>query len=352
MDDQASMDAFIKRVVAVNNTTKAIAPRKNYAHAPDAYDGSRAGYETFRRNAVLYADGIPAEADKITAILSFCTKGDADAWAQNYTNEYHDSVKNGTVTWAEFLEALDKKFLDPRVAEYAREQLFKLTQGKTEADIFFLKFDELRNKGQLTAEHHDVILVEHLKKHMNPRLVLSVQQAHEANRKSRLSVLDLLLATKAISTDKADAPRKQLEKSITYDEFRTLAIEQDPVIRRFGGDHSGYTPKVYTEPRRYAPVNSVTTTYTQTTAPAPTPTVSTTTPAKEPDVIPMDVDRQQHRDQRKCYRCQKTGHIARFCKERDMREVIRGLTEADINEIIRMRETPSKEGESSFANPQ
>ena len=112
---------------------------KNYVQAPEAYDGSRAGYETFRRNLELYVQAIPKDRDRILAALGFLTKDDADAWARNWTHD-HD-VRTTTTTWEEFLHELDEKFLDPRIAEYAREKIAHLRQGRDAADVFFLKFD-------------------------------------------------------------------------------------------------------------------------------------------------------------------------------------------------------------------
>ncbi|EJD41695.1 hypothetical protein AURDEDRAFT_169121, partial [Auricularia subglabra TFB-10046 SS5] len=56
---------------------KASSGAKNYVAAPDAFDGSRAHYETFRRSIELYVKAIPTDANKILAALSFLTQGDA-----------------------------------------------------------------------------------------------------------------------------------------------------------------------------------------------------------------------------------------------------------------------------------
>ena len=83
---------------------------------------------------------------------------------QTFTARHRRAVDDGDYTWPMFLATLDKKFLDPRVAERARDALFRLNQGTDDADSFFLRFDKLRVKGQLDQAAHDVILVEHLKK--------------------------------------------------------------------------------------------------------------------------------------------------------------------------------------------
>ncbi|KZV80768.1 hypothetical protein EXIGLDRAFT_780590 [Exidia glandulosa HHB12029] len=123
-------------------------------------------------------------------LLPFLTLGDADAWAQNFMQDHAGRIDYDDFPWEEFLTVLDKKFLDPRTAEYMREQLFRMMQGRQDADSFFLKFDELRVKGGLTsAMYHNKILVEHLKKHMNPQLVIAIQTAHKAQS----TVLDIII---------------------------------------------------------------------------------------------------------------------------------------------------------------
>ena len=83
-------------------------------------------------------------------------------------------------------------------------------------------------------------------------------------------------------------------------------------------------------------------------------------PTREPDVIPMEIDRHRARGTQTCYRCRKPGHFARDCKERDFREVVRGLTPADLDEIARQRgallateeKAPAEEAEEDFVRPQ
>lgn len=365
-------DAFATSIkTALVDAVKALAgqqkttPSKNYVEPPAHYDGHRNTYETFRRGLDLYVKVIAKDRDKIVAALSFLTKGDADSWAQLYVQVHNAEIEANSISWSTFLEDLDKKFLDPRLAESAREQLFQCVQGRLPADSFFLKFDDLRVKsGLVDEEHHDVIVVEHLKKAMNPQLVLAVFTSHEANKKSFKAMAMLMHANKVLSDVAYEAELEKLKRPIPYVAFRELALENDPNVRRFGHAPSQRERLYQPEPPRrvYHNPPQVTTTTTTAAAAAPTGTNAHPTPpaaahtparAREPDVVPMDVDRTRSRSSLQCYRCRKFGHIARDCQERNLREVIRGLTEEDLDEIVRVRTmAPGPIVEEDFSAPQ
>ncbi|EJD42267.1 hypothetical protein AURDEDRAFT_168577, partial [Auricularia subglabra TFB-10046 SS5] len=212
---------------------KASSGAKNYVAAPDAFDGSRAHYETFRRSIELYVKAIPTDANKILAALSFLTQGDADAWAQNWV-QAHDLDKKPE-TWARFLKDLDEKFLDPRIAENAHESLAKLTQGRDPADSFFLKFDELRTKaGFVVPEHHDIVLVDYLRRNMHRSTVLAVMSSYESKRALTDGVTDAYHEAGVIDKKQYDKLVAERSAGILYKEFRALALNQDPIIRLYG----------------------------------------------------------------------------------------------------------------------
>ncbi|EJD35065.1 hypothetical protein AURDEDRAFT_175867 [Auricularia subglabra TFB-10046 SS5] len=245
------VDAFV---------AKASAGAKNYVAAPDTFDGSCAHYETFRCSIELYIKAIPTDRNKILAALSFLTQGDADAWAQNWV-QAHDLDKKPE-TWARFLKDLDEKFLDPHVAENARESLAKLTQGRDPADTFFLKFDELRTKaGFVVPEHHDIVLVlghskvlvlvDYLCRNMRQSTVLAVMSSYESKHPLTDSVTDAYHEASVIDKDQYDKLVAERSASISYKEFRALALNQDPIIRRYGETSStghGATAPLRCEP--------------------------------------------------------------------------------------------------------
>ncbi|EJD37292.1 hypothetical protein AURDEDRAFT_173690 [Auricularia subglabra TFB-10046 SS5] len=329
---------------------KASSGAKNYVAAPDAFDCSRAHYETFRRSIELYVKAIPTDTNKILAALSFLTQGDADAWAQNWV-QAHDLDKKPE-RWARFLKDLDEKFLNPRIAENARESLAKLTQGRDPADSFFLKFDELRTKASFVVpKHHDIVLVDYLRRNMRRSMVLAVMSSYESKRALTDGVTDAYHEAGVI--DKSHA-------GISYKEFHALALNQDPIIRLYG--EAGPTGHVATAPLRREPNGQFIPRaappagmrYDMTgqfmrpvpppqfypvPAPAPaalapppaSPAASAATSARDPDA--MDVDYARARALGLCYRCKKPGHVARDCQEKNFKDVIRGLNVADLEEI-------------------
>ena len=102
---------------------------RNPSAEPEKYDGNRTTYATFRHSIDLFTASIADDSSKILAAVSYMTIGDADSWAQSFVTQHLTDVMNGTYTWAHFTADLDKHFKDPREAEHAREQLFKLAMG-------------------------------------------------------------------------------------------------------------------------------------------------------------------------------------------------------------------------------
>ncbi|EJD38862.1 hypothetical protein AURDEDRAFT_172014 [Auricularia subglabra TFB-10046 SS5] len=337
-------------------TAKASSGAKNHVAAPDAFDGSRAHYETLRRSIELYVKAIPTDANKILAALSFLTQGDANAWAQNWV-QAHDLDKKPE-TWARFLKDLDEKFLDLCIAENACESLAKLTQGRDPADSFFLKFDELRTKaGFVVPEHHDIVLVDYLRRNMRCSTVLAVKSSYESKRALTDGVTDTYHEAGVIDKNQYDKLVTERSAGISYKEFRALALNQDPIIRLYG--EAGPTGHAATAPLRREPNGQFIPQaalpagmrYDMTgqflrpvpppqfypapapapVAPAPPPAASAATSACDPDT--MDVDRACACALGLCYCCKKPGHVARDCQEKNFKDVIRGLNVADLEEI-------------------
>lgn len=326
---------------------------RNHASKPDKYDGSRAHYETWRRSAELYVVAISSQRNKILAILSFLTEGDADQFARNYLATHQAAIDDGTVSWTDFLAALDAQFRDPREAEKAREALFRLKMGDQTALAFFLKVDELRVRGELTDPiAHDRLIVEYLERHMHSGLVLAVANAYEAKKKAKLEMLEILRDT-GIMED-PDVYRNAAANAnvpISYQNFRELAIQQDPHVRRFSGTpsnraESDRTPRQnpFTQRSYPAPVYQASPVIPPRRAePAPSTTTTTTThsppaaPTRGPDVVPMEVDRSRHKNNN-CYTCGEPGHKSWACPKNPQRFNVREVDTDYLRRILEERD--------------
>ncbi|KZV99194.1 hypothetical protein EXIGLDRAFT_762733 [Exidia glandulosa HHB12029] len=339
---------------------------KNHAERPDHFDGHRTNYGAFRRNLLLYVQAIRTDNEKIVTALSFLTKGDADAWAQLYVQQYTDDLESSAskLKWTDFLAELDKRFLDPRITELAREKLFRMTQGRAvDAETFLATFEDLRIKGGLVnAEHHDTILVDYLKKAMWPELVLVITTTYDSSKTSALATIDTLKMLKTLNEADYDKAKIEIEKPISYAKFKEYALEHATNVQRFASRVQN-TPTVVaprqTFERRVAPQ----VVYQPPPGPPPQQVQQTATPPRpsglrqrEPDVIPMDVDRTRARNEGRCFKCDQKGHIARDCKARELRHVVRALSNEAWEELAEMRRadatanaTTSDEG---FAPPQ
>jgi hypothetical protein len=313
------------------------APRpRNPSAEPERYDGNRATYATFRRSIDLFTASIVGDSSKILAAVSYMTTGDADSWAQSFVTQYLTDVMNGTYTWTRFTEDLDKHFKDPREAEHAREHLFKLTMGRQDAANFFLKFDELRIKANLTnPDYHDTLLVELLDRRLPPPLALVIQQEYSAQKQAHLDVITMLQSVGNLTAAQTQTQKDLVDVPISYGKYRELALKHDPTVTRFthGVSNVGTSRNhPMPQPRSHATF----------TAPVPTVTVTNTASARDPNA--MDVDRTRRPETRRCYKCQKTGHLARSCPE-NTSSLLRQLDstgELDIEELRRFLDERDK----------
>ena len=140
-----------------------------------------------------------------------------------------------------------------------------------------------------------------------------------------------------------------LDAPISYEEFRLYALEHAPTVTRFGQRHhssnQAQAPRQAPEPRRVTQTVIHQPTYLPPPGPPPAPQHSAAVNqgparAREPDVIPMDVDRARARQTGACYKCGQLGHIARDCRSRELKHVVRGLSDdqfASLDFAVRVR---------------
>jgi hypothetical protein len=362
----AEIDLVNTLVTALRQFSRPKADSRIHAAKPDKYDGNRATYESFKRSVELYVAALTTRKDKVLAALSFLTEGDADQWARNYHKVNKIALERGNVTWESFIAALDAQFKDPREAEYARANFVKLKMGDVLAHTFFLKVDELRVKGDLTnPTFHDPFVVEHLQRNMPPNLVLAIANAYEAKKRSNVDTISMLLELKFIDQATADLRIAATDVPISYAEFRRLAIDQDPHVRRFGvGQHS----KAESErnPRTSYNTQRSGSTHTLYVPPVSAPrlpvaapvvastngTISLSNPVpakvKEPDVVPMDIDRSKHGFTGKCYNCKEVGHRSWECPTNPQRLNVRELNTDELRRLLAESEKEHESEEEDF----
>jgi len=322
---------------------------KNYAAVPSVFSGDRTKYEAWRQEVIVYVDTMAKDNQKIRATLSYMKGGDAGAWNTRFfaLNSFHLARDN--VTWDYFLGLLDKQFRDPRQAEHARTALMakKFRDGQENVLDWFVIFDELREKGQMSDAGFDTFLVEHLKRTLPQRLMEQVEASFKAERNGQIKdtqarlaeLVDLLVPTNATQAQhdyaywrneemvqtriRLQDKLQELDQPITYDEFRKLAIDLAPTIERYKPS----APKAFTPYR--------TTTATE----AKKETTSSASPNKpgEPDVKPMDLSRARGTQPRtggpRCFKCGQQGHIRRDCpqKEGNVRAVQATVTDTNAS---------------------
>ena len=55
--------------------------------------------------------------------------------------------------------------------------------------------DTVRVRGKMTDSVHDRLIVEHLRAHMPPPLVLAIQQAYESQTRAKKELLEVMVAS-------------------------------------------------------------------------------------------------------------------------------------------------------------
>lgn len=235
---------------------------------PDPFDGTLSTTETFLSQLALYFEGKKheqlADSDQITFALSYMKGGTAGPWAKRKVKQF--ATFKEVQTWDEFLEEFMSVFGDPDLAGTAREKIDHLKQGNQTAEEYIAKFRELKDD----TGYNDTALMDRFEKGLNSALVDKIYTLPEMPQ-----TLDHwgLWATK-------------LDRQWRKRETRKKAGSTSPVAKQL----------------------------TRSLTPASAPPPKSSAISQLPQIVPMEVDAgKKNFKSIVCFKCRKTGHIARNC---------------------------------------
>jgi hypothetical protein len=253
--------------------------------APDIYDGTITKADTFISQLSLYFHGkrVQDPTDRIVIALSYMKGGTAGPWAKQKV-KLLESVSPGQVSWEDFLKEFKKAFGDPNPGQTARHKISQLKQGTHTADEYVASFRELKDE----TGYNDVALVERFKKGLDQNLVDRIYHLPEMP-------IDLEeWISWAVKLDRQAREREVEKKSHNF----------------FSRPPQKAQPQAQSRP--FIPNQKFPSSNHPSTFPISQP--STSAPARQPDVVPMEIDVGWRSVKPLiCFKCRRKGHKAHEC---------------------------------------
>lgn len=154
---------------------------KNDVALPRIYRGGE-DFREFLQECHLYLAANRRMYDsgflKVSLVLSRLQLGRALTWKIQFQND--NSLPDGTLVFPDFddfLDLLTETFDDPNLAEKSYRKFEELRQDRMTADEFFSHFDLYRTHAGLTGNAVEVVLINQLKRALNPRIVMGVMRS-------------------------------------------------------------------------------------------------------------------------------------------------------------------------------
>ena len=233
---------------------------------PEVFDGTLSKANTFLNQLSLYflgrRDDFKDDNNKIIFALSYMKGGTAGPWADEAVRQFQDTTSTTSfTTWESFVKGFKEAFGDPDPAYTARHKMDQLKQGNQTAEEYAASFKEL----SIHTGYNDAAHMEKFEKGLNSSLVDKIYSLPEMPT-SLKGWIDW--STK-------------LDRQWRQREARKKEVSRSTLLPR--------------PPKNFIP--------------------SKAPQAREPDVVPMEVDSGRKRIGPITYfKYGKQGHIARNCK--------------------------------------
>src|SRR6266481_1223303 len=168
-------------------------PKPPKVSAPSPFSGAQDDLDCFKAKCSLYlsmrCSEFPDEHSNALFILSYMKGGSAGPWATQKINSILFDTQE--VTWARFIEELNKMFADLNHQATARRKLATLRQGDSSVEELIREFEIHRPISRLG----DVGLVDHFEQVIHPHLCESIYHLEPmpstwAEWKCKTSLLD------------------------------------------------------------------------------------------------------------------------------------------------------------------